>query len=167
MGPKFKGIAKAKPVSPAAAKAQARLNEAVALHQQGMLSQAEARYRQFLEIEPRNADALHLLGVIAYQAGRHQSSVDLIDQAIEINSNIASYHSNRGNALKQLKQLEAAVASYSKAIALKPDFAEAYYNRGNALEELKQSEAAVASYEKAIALKPDYAQAYYNRGNAL
>ena len=29
MGPKFKGIAKAKPVSPAAAKVQARLNEAV------------------------------------------------------------------------------------------------------------------------------------------
>ena len=37
MGPKFKGIAQAKPVSPAAAKAQARLNEAVALHQPDLL----------------------------------------------------------------------------------------------------------------------------------
>jgi hypothetical protein len=37
MGPKFKGIAKAKPVSPAAAKAQARLNEAVALHRPDLL----------------------------------------------------------------------------------------------------------------------------------
>ena len=37
MGPKFKGIAKAKPVSPAAAKAKARLNEAVALHQPDLL----------------------------------------------------------------------------------------------------------------------------------
>ena len=35
MGPKFKGIAKPKPVS--AAKAQARLNEAVALHQPDLL----------------------------------------------------------------------------------------------------------------------------------
>jgi len=69
-----------------------------------MLSQAEARYRQLLAIEPRNADALHLLGVIAYQTGSHQSSVDMIDQAIEINSNVASYHSNRGNALKELKR---------------------------------------------------------------
>ena len=101
------------------------LLDAIALHQQGMLGQAEARYRQFLEIEPRNADALHLLGVIAYQAGRHQSSVDMIDQAIEINSNVASYHYNRGNTLKELKQLEAAIASYDKAIALKPNYAEA------------------------------------------
>ena len=37
MGPKFKGIAKAKPVSPVAAKAQARLNEAVALHRPDLL----------------------------------------------------------------------------------------------------------------------------------
>ena len=143
------------------------LLDAIALHQQGMLGQAEARYRQLLEIEPRNADALHLLGVIAYQTGSHQSSVDLIGQAIEINANVASYYSNRGNALKELKQLDAAVASFDKAIALKPDLAEAYYNRGNALKELKQLDAAVASFDKAIALKPDLAEAYYNRGNAL
>jgi protein O-GlcNAc transferase len=143
------------------------LLDAIALHQQGMLDQAEARYRQLLEIEPRNADALHMLGVIAYQTGRHQSSVDTIDKAIEINSNVASYYSNRGNALKELKQLDAAVASYNKAIELKPDLADAYYNRGNALQLLKQSDAAVASYHKAIALKPDYAEAYYNRGIAL
>ena len=37
MGPKFKGIAKAKPVSPGAAKVQARLSEAVALHQPDLL----------------------------------------------------------------------------------------------------------------------------------
>jgi predicted O-linked N-acetylglucosamine transferase (SPINDLY family) len=143
------------------------LQSAIALHQQGMLGHAEARYRQLLEIEPRNADVLHLLGVIAYQTGRHQSSVDLIDQAIEINSNVASYHYNRGNALIELKQLDAAVASYDKAIVLKPDYAEAYYNRGNALLELKQLDAAVASYDKAIVLNPDFAEAYSNRGNAL
>ena len=65
------------------------LGDAIALHQHGMLGQAEAIYRKLLEIEPRNADALHLLGVIAYQTGSHQNSVDMIDQAIGINSNVA------------------------------------------------------------------------------
>ena len=59
MGPKFKGIAKAKPVSPATAKAQARLNEAVALHQQGRLEQAKQIYEEILQVNAKHADALH------------------------------------------------------------------------------------------------------------
>ena len=57
------------------ASALPNLLDAIALHQQGMLGQAEAIYRQLLAIEPRNADALHLLGVIACQTGSHQDSV--------------------------------------------------------------------------------------------
>ena len=143
------------------------LQDAIALHLEGQFGQAEAVYRQHLGVDPRNADVLHLLGVIAHQTGHHQSAVEIIGQAIEINSNAASYHSNLGSALKALKQFDAAIASYDKAIALKPDFAEAYSNRGNIQKELKQFDAAVASYDKAIALKPDLAEAYSNRGNAL
>ena len=143
------------------------LQNAIALHRKGQLGQAEAIYIQLLGIDPTNADALHLLGVIAHQTGNHKSAIDMIGQAIEINPKVASYYSNRGNALKELQQFDAAVASYDKAIALKPDFAEAYYSRGVALKELKQFDAAVASYDKAVALKPDFAEAYSNRGNAL
>ena len=76
------------------------LQSAIELHQQGKLDQAQAMYRKLLAINPRNADALHLLGVIAYQTGNHQAAVDLISQAIEIIPNAASYYSNRGNALQ-------------------------------------------------------------------
>ena len=139
----------------------------VFISKQGQFDQAEAIYRQILTITPQNSDALHLLGVIALQAGNHQGAVDMIGQAIEINPNVASYYSNRGIALKDLKQYVAAVASYDKAIALKPDYAEAYSNRGVALQELKEFGAAVASFDKAIALKPDYAEAFCNRGVVL
>src|SRR5437867_1473861 len=40
-------------------------------HQSGRLAEAEAIYRQILAVEPRHADALHLLGVIAHQVGRN------------------------------------------------------------------------------------------------
>ena len=85
------------------------LQNAIALHQLGQLGQAEAIYRQLLEIDPKHADALHLLGVIAHQTGNHQIAVDLISQAIEINRNDESYYLNIGNALKSLKQLDAAL----------------------------------------------------------
>ena len=67
----------------------------------------------------------------------------------------------------ELKQFDAAVASYEKVIAIKPDYAEAYRSRGVALQYLMQLDAAVASYNQAIALKPDFVEAYLNRGNAL
>ena len=58
------------------------LQIAIALHQQGQLGQAEAIYRQLLGIDPTNADALHLLGVIAHQTGNHKSAVASYDKAI-------------------------------------------------------------------------------------
>jgi tetratricopeptide (TPR) repeat protein len=143
------------------------LEKAAALHQQGQFGQAEAIYRQILNIEPKNVQTLHLMGLLAFQTGHHKNAVDIISQAIEINPNVASYYSIQGIALQILKEFDASVVNYDKAIALKPDYTEAYYNRGVALQELKQLDAAVASYDKAIAFKPDYAEAYLNRGIAL
>ena len=143
------------------------LEEAVAFHKQGKIDQAESIYRQLLELDPKNSDALRLLGLIAYQTGNYQVAVDMIGMAIEINPNVASFHLNQGIVFQELKQWDAAVASYNSAIALKPDYAEAYCNRGNALKELKQLDVAVDSYDKAIALKPELMEAYYNRGISL
>src|SRR6266853_1183171 len=146
---------------------ESQLEQAVALHQQGHLVRAKAAYENILKAQPKHFDALHLLGVIAIQTNQHRLAVDLIGQAIAINPNDAAFYSNRGVALQELKQLDAAVASYDKAIAIRPGDADVHTKRGNALQELKQLEAAVASYDKALALRPDHAQAYDNRGNVL
>ena len=143
------------------------LVDALALHQQGQLSHAEVIYRQVLKLEPRNADALHLLGVIFKQRGDYQNSINIIGQAIEVNPRVASYYSNLGLALQGLKQVGAAIESYDKAINLSLDYAEAYSNRGNALQELQKYDEAINSYDKAISLKPNYFEAHSNRGNAL
>jgi len=74
---------------------------------------------------------------------------------------------NRGNALKELKQFDAAIASYDRAIALRPDHADAFFNRGTALYELQRIDAAIASYDRAVALDPNHAHAYYDRGTAF
>jgi tetratricopeptide (TPR) repeat protein len=143
---------------------QAKLKEAVAFHQQGKLADAERMYRGILQRQPNHFDALHLLGIIAAQTRRTELAVELIGKAIGINAKVADAHSNRGNALRDLKRFEEALASYDRALALKPDYAEAYSNRGNALRDLKRFEEALASYDRALALKPDYADAYSNRG---
>ena len=142
------------------------LGAGVAHHQAGRLAEAEVRYRQILAAAPEHADALHLLGVIAYQVGRHDAALELIDQAIRHNGNSSLYYSNRGLALQGLQRLDEAVASYDRALALAADNAEAWNNRGLALHGLMRFEEAVASYDRALAVRPDPVGAFNNRGNA-
>ena len=76
-------------------------------------------------------------------------------------------HSNLGNALRDLGQLDEALFNFGKAIAINPDYAEAHSNMGVVLKELGQLDEAVISYNKAIAINSDSAKALNNLGNAL
>ena len=135
-------------------------------HQAGRLSQAEAIYRQILQIAPNHPDALHLLGVIAHQTGKIEIAVELISKAIRLNPSTSMY-CNLGAALRDQGKLDAAVESYHKALSIQPDFADAYSNLGIALQQQGKLDAAVASYHMALSIKPDYAEAHNDLGNAL
>ena len=153
--------------NPAEIKAQALFQEAFSSHQKGQLAQAQALYRQVLQLQARHFHGLHFLGVIAAQTGNSAQAVDLIGNAIKINPDYADAHYHLGNALNDLNRPEAALASYHQAIALKPDHVDAYYYRGNTLSHLRQFDAALASYYQAISLRPDYVEAHYHCGNIL
>ena len=160
-------MSKPRPKPSTSPQTQARFAQALGLHQQGRLREAKVLYAEVLRANPRNAEALQLLGVIAYQSNLHQEALDLIDQALVIQPDNAYFLSNRGNALKELGRLEDAVASFDKSIRLRPDYADAYCNRGIALHAMQAYEQAMQSHDRAIVLKPDFPAAYYNRGVAL
>ncbi len=136
-------------------------------HQAGRLQDAEQLYRQILAQQPRHADALHFLGVIAAQAGRGDVAVDLIRQALALKPNWPDAHNNLGNVLKDKGRLDEAIAAYRQAIALKPHFPAARCNLGRTLKEKGQLDEAIAAFRQAIALKPDLAEAYSDLGSAL
>ncbi len=143
------------------------LQTALQHHQAGRLQEAEAIYRQVLQIQPDHPDALHLLGVIAHHVGRHEVAVELIGKAIEANPAVAEFHNTLGSVLQAQGRLEEAVTRYRQALTLQPEYAEAHYNLGNALVERGLLEEAVAQYRQAVALKPALAEAHNNLGNAL
>ena len=146
---------------------QAQMQQALALHQTGRLAAAQGIYEAVIRQEPKNADAHHFLGVIAYQNNEHRRAVDLITAAIGLFPTNPAAYSNRARALQALANHVGAVASYDQAIALNADFLEAHFYRAGALQEIGQLEAAVAGYDRVIALRPRAAEAYFNRGNAL
>ena len=134
-------------------------------HRAGRLNEAEQLYRQILTVNSSHADSLHLLGMVAYQVGRHDLCVDMISKAIAIDAKVAFYHSNLGSAFNAQGKLDEAVACYRQALVLKPDYAEAHYNLGNALKRKGKLDDAAASYRRALVLKPDYAEAHNNLGD--
>ncbi len=150
-----------------AGRLQARFRQGLALHNQGQREQARLIYLEVLKTQPRHFDALHMLAVLAAQTGDPGRSLELIDLAIQVKPDVASAHSNRGNALSALKKFDAAIESYDRAIALKTDHANAHVNRGKALRELKQYTEAIGSFDRAIAIGPDNADAHFDRGLAL
>ena len=147
--------------------AQAQLHKALALHQQGLLEEAQLIYEAILRIQPRHFDALHLLGVIANQSNDPQRGATLIAKAIAIHPHFAIFHFNHGNALMALGQATLAAASFRRAIRLQPDYVGAHFNLGNMLVELGQTEAAISSYDQALALAPNQEGIWYSRACAL
>jgi len=101
---------------------QKAVEEATTYHKQGHLAEAEAMYRQVLANDPHQFDALHMLGVIAHQTGKHEDAVQLIIRALQRNPADAAAHCNLGTAYRALNRLDEAVGSYKKAIELKPDY---------------------------------------------
>lgn len=145
----------------------AKLQQAIALHQQGHLMRARSIYEKILKIQPRHFDALHLSGVIAAQTNDPARAVQLIGKAIGIDPNNAAAYCNQGSAFRELGQLESALACYDRAIAIRPNYAEAYINRSIVQRELRQWDAALESCDQAIAILPNHAEAYCGRGKVF
>jgi len=172
-GKKYKHCCQAKDAAQAAKARAARafipgtLQMAVQYHQKGQLSQAQSLYKQVLQADPDQPDALQLLGLIEHQQGHSAVAVDLIKRAIQARPQAAMYHFNLGNTLNDMGQPEEAVSSFRTAIALQPNFPDASYNLGNTLKAMGQLDEAIASYQQALSFNPGFAEYYLKIGNAL
>jgi tetratricopeptide (TPR) repeat protein len=136
-------------------------------YEAGRLQRAEQQYRQVVAADPREVDALQLLGVIAGRTGRHELAVDHLRAALQIKPDLAAAHNNLGNVLVLMGRLPEAVDSFASAVRCKPDFAAAHSNFGNALRELGRLDEAIASLREAVRLSPDSAAARDNLRLAL
>ena len=138
------------------------LKLALRYHREGNLDYAKYVYQHVLGIDPQNADALHLLGVSVYQSEQYDIAINLITQAIQIDSTKPLFFTNLGNAFQKQGKLEKSVQAYRKAIQIQPGYAEAYFNLGNSLREQGKLKESTQAYQKAIQIQPDYADAHFN-----
>jgi len=143
------------------------LEEAITLHQNGLLQEAYKAYQSILLINPNQSDAIHLMGVIAYQVKNYTKSKELIQLAIKINPHNHEFYLNLANTYRFLTDFEAALQALSHCINLKKDYAEAYYNRGSILQVLNRHEEALSDFKMAIFYRPNYPEALSHQGISL
>lgn len=147
--------------------AEAALQEAVALHRQGVLAPAEKNYTRILKSYPDQFDALHLLGLLKLQTGKAGEAQRLITTALRVNPASTDALANLGLVFGALRRPDDALASFDKALALDPDHFEALANRGNILLDLDRAEEALVCFVRVLSREPRHLPARVNRGNAL
>lgn len=149
------------------AEAARLLMTAVQAHEANDLARARSLYESVLALAPEQADALHLLGVIADQQGRHEDAVALIRRAIARSPQAAAFHGNLGTALLALGDMAAAEEAYRQALALDPFYVEAHVNYGNLLRRKGDGTAAALQYRQALARDARNADALFGLAGLL
>jgi len=136
-------------------------------HRQGDIAQAMERYVEVLRNDPKNADALYYIAVVACQDGQFKEGADLARRAIAVGPPQARMHNLLGQALyRQGERLEA-IKNYDQAIALDDKLADAHGNRANVLADAGFPDEALKSFDRALALNPMSATDWLNRGALL
>src|SRR5262249_5303098 len=90
------------------------MTAALAHHRAGRLREAESLYRQILEVDPRDHDAWHLLGVAVCQGGRYEEGDKCIRFALQLKPDWAEAQFNLANVLRNQRRLPEAAACYRR-----------------------------------------------------
>jgi tetratricopeptide (TPR) repeat protein len=143
------------------------LQDGLDMHRRGAVADAAARYSQILKFEPKNVDALCLLGLACGELKRFAEAVELLRKAVKLAPKHAPAHNLLGAALKEIGCTEEALASFNRAISHQPDLMEAYVNRADLLMALNRWAETVETYDRALAVRPSFFQGWCNRGVAL
>ena len=143
------------------------IQQALSLHREGKISQAENAYLQLLKTNPADINANHLLGTLYFQAKRYDLAKRYLMSAIELKPDSADSHCLLGSVYQALEQPEQAISSYQLALKLKPNHGEAQNNLGTVFSSLGRYQEAATSYRNAIKLMRGNPNVYVNLGNVL
>lgn len=141
--------------------------QAVALHQQGRLGEAETLYRKILTLDARVFPALYLLGVLRLQQGDTKEAVDLIGRALAVNPADLAAQLHYGLALQGESRFVEAIGYFDRVLAVRPGEALALMGRATAHRSLAHHEAALADYESVLTTDLSNADAWNGRGIVL
>jgi protein O-GlcNAc transferase len=144
-----------------------QLQKGTMLHRTGQLGLAQSHYQRAAKLDPANADAWHLLGVAALQAGNPALAAKHLRTCIKVQPGFAEAHNNLGVALRQAGRHNEAIAAFRGALSARNGYVDAVFNLGIAFEAAGAPAEAERAYRQALAWRANHVDATINLGNLL
>jgi len=138
-----------------------RLQQALAVHQDGRLAEAATLYEAVLAIEPDQPDGLHLLGMVRREERRFDEALGLLERAVRVAPDQALFHFNLGAVRRQAGRLPEAEDALRQALTLSPSSPEARLELGLTLLDRRALADAEDVLRVAVALAPDHAPTHF------
>ena len=132
----------------------------------GQALEAQICCQKLLAADPDHAPALHLMGLIAFDAGHLDHALAWISRAI-VHEPKPEFLASLGATLSRQGRHDEALKAFDKAAQLEPDNAERWKQLGDALMDLKRFDHALLSFQHALKLDPRNANAAYKSGLLL
>jgi tetratricopeptide (TPR) repeat protein len=131
----------------------------------GQADQAEQFCQRVLAAWPGQADALHLLGLMAHAYGNLDLAIAHLRDACKAPRAPAAYSSDLTEMCRQKGLLADAEEAGRRAVAMDPSLVAGWNNLGIVLQEAGKFEESRVCLERVIAFRPDWAEAHNNLGN--
>jgi predicted O-linked N-acetylglucosamine transferase (SPINDLY family) len=144
-----------------------KLQEAIDLHQKGDIQSANKAYQAILQDKPNDFNGTHLLGLTYHQLGENQKAIELILQAISINSRYAPAYFNLGSIFQTQHEWDKALENYDQAIAIDPNYLDALLRKSQILINLNRFLDALKTFDRLVTLQPNNYLVFYQRTEVL
>jgi tetratricopeptide (TPR) repeat protein len=131
---------------------------------QGASAKARETYQECLRLFPSYQLASRRLAELALRNSDQTNTIQSLEQATQLEPEVAVNYYNLGNRYYGAKRFEEAVSAYQEAIRRGFRDPRVYANLGTTLRNLKLLPEAEQAYRQAITLQPDNPTFYHNLG---
>jgi tetratricopeptide (TPR) repeat protein len=123
--------------------------------------------RRIQRAYPADLWANHALAYELWRKDQPAESIRYFTAALALRPDNPGIYVNRGIALRDAAEVDAAIADFRQAIALAPQYATAHYNLAFTLHQKKELDEAIREYRTAIELDHQSIWFHINLGDAL
>ncbi len=135
--------------------------------QTGNVREADAEFRQALELDENNVQANYACALASYQFNRLTEAEQFLRRVIQLQPYFYPAFNTLGITLRAAGNDAEGIAALEHALEINGDYAEAQFNLALAFADISERAKAINLYRRVLTLKPDFTPALTNLGNLL